>query len=489
MGLDRVWIRETIERLRLEWRVPGTAVGIVHEGETILNEGFGLRDVAKGLPVTPETLFAVGSTTKAFVATALGILVDEGRLAWDTPVREYLPNFKLFDSFATERMTPRDLLTHRSGLPRHEKMWYNSPASRAELVQRLRYLQPAYDFRTVWHYQNMMFVTAGYLVEVITGQTWENFTRERILKPLGMKATNFSVDDSEKFHDAARPYLIRKGSDTPEEIPFYNLDNCGPAGSINSNLNDFLTWLHVNLNEGKYANGVIVKPETLAEIHKPQMVIHDPAYKKITGEDFLTYALGWFVGTYRGHTIVRHSGGIDGFITQFGFLPAKKTGVVIFSNLNETSLPGVLMYTLLDHLLGLEPRDWNGRLRELNNEFEDGQEKAHEASWEARIKDTRPSHALADFVGVYEHPGYGLAQIEWADEGKTRLQVRLNNMPSPLTHYHYDVFELFNDLYEDNRYIKLNFFTALDGTIGGFSAQLELTPGIEAIRFVRKVGA
>lgn len=487
--MELQWIRETIERLRVEWRVPGTAVAIVHQGETILNEGFGLRDIVRGLPVTPETLFAVGSTTKAFVTTALGILVDEGRLDWDKPVRDYLPSFKLYDPVATERMTPRDLVTHRSGLPRHEKMWYNSPASRAELVHRLRYLQPAYDFRTVWHYQNMMFVTAGYLIEAITGQTWEDFTRARILKPLGMNATNFSVDDSIKFHDAAVPYIIKKGSDTPEETPFYNLDNCGPAGSINSNLNDFLTWLHLNMNEGKQGDLALVKPGTLAEIHKPQMVIHDPAYKKITGEDFLTYSLGWFVTTYRGHTLIRHSGGIDGFITQFGFLPDQKTGMIIFSNLNETPLPGLLMYTLFDHLLDLEPRDWNGRIRELYKQFEDGQEKAHEVSWAARVKDTQPSHPLADYVGDYQHPGYGLAQIEWADEAKTRLQVRLNNMPSPLTHYHYDVFELFNDLYEDNRYIKLNFHTALDGSIGGFAAQLDLTPGIDAIRFERQAGA
>lgn len=484
------WIRETIEQLRVEWRVPGTAVALVHEGEMVLCEGFGLRDVAKGLPVTPDTLFGVGSTTKAFVTTALALLVDEGRLHWDKPVRDYLPSFKLADPVATERITPRDLVTHRGGLPRHENMWYRSPASRAELVHRLRYLQPAYDFRTTWHYQNMMFVTAGYLVEAITGQTWEDFTRERILKPLGMTATNFSVGDSEKFHDTARPYIIKKGDSGPEEIPFYNLDNCGPAGSINSNLTDFLTWMQVNLNGGHHKPNdfQLVKPETMAEIHKPQMLVDDPSYKKVTGEDFLAYGLGWFVGTYRGHTMVRHSGGIDGFITQFGLLPAQKTGVIIFSNLNETPLPGVLMYTLLDHVLGLEPRDWNARYKELNQTFVDGQEQAHEASWAARVRDTQPSHPLADFVGEYEHLGYGTVQIEWADESKVKLQVCLNNLPSPLTHYHYDVFELFNDLYEDTRYIKLNFFTDLDGSIGGFTAQLELTPGIEAIRFVRKRG-
>ncbi|MFQ6032023.1 MAG: serine hydrolase domain-containing protein, partial [Candidatus Zixiibacteriota bacterium] len=213
-----------------EWKVPGLAISIVKEDKVIYTKGFGFRDVKKGLKVTPHTLFAIGSCTKAFTAVAMGFLVDEGKLDWDKPVREYLPSFKLKDPFASERMTPRDLVCHRSGLPRHDLVWYNSSTSREELTHRLQYLEPSKDFRTTYQYQNLMFMTAGYMVGKIAGKTWEEFVRERILEPLGMEESNFSVEDSKKAPDFALPYFKDK-QERVIEIPFRNIDNVGPAGS------------------------------------------------------------------------------------------------------------------------------------------------------------------------------------------------------------------------------------------------------------------
>src|SRR5271165_1646343 len=181
-----------------DWKCDGFAIAVIEDGKVILSKGYGLRDVKKNLPVTEKTLFAIGSSTKSFTVTSMGVLVDEGKLDWDKPVRDYLPDFRLWDQFATERMTPRDLVTHRSGLPRHDLMWYNSPFSREELFARLRYLEPNKDFRTTFQYQNLMFLTAGYLAGQVADMSWEDYVRKVIFQPLGMSSSNFSVTDSQK---------------------------------------------------------------------------------------------------------------------------------------------------------------------------------------------------------------------------------------------------------------------------------------------------
>src|SRR5580658_8495174 len=204
-----------------DWKCDGFAIAIVQDGKVILSKGYGLRDVKKNLPVTDKTLFAIGSATKSFTVTSLGVLVDQGKLDWDKPVRDYLPDFRLWDQFATERMTPRDLVTHRSGLPRHDLMWYNSPFTRQELFDRLRYLEPNKDFRTTFQYQNLMFMTAGYLAGHVAGTTWQQLVRKSIFEPLGMSGSNFSVNDMQKSADFSLPYTVV--NDTVVDMPFRNI--------------------------------------------------------------------------------------------------------------------------------------------------------------------------------------------------------------------------------------------------------------------------
>src|SRR6185436_15542982 len=192
---------EWLDAARAAWDVPGCAVAIVSGGETIWVKGSGLRDVDAKQPVTPDTLFAIGSCTKAFTTFVLATLVDEGKLAWDTPVRDYVPEFRMHDPIASERMTPRDLVTHRSGLPRHDALWYNATIDRAAMVHRLPYLPESKDFRTDFQYNNLMFLTAGYLAERVGGKTWEELVRARVFAPLGMQRSNFSVRDSQKDSD------------------------------------------------------------------------------------------------------------------------------------------------------------------------------------------------------------------------------------------------------------------------------------------------
>jgi len=466
-GFD-TFVTKTME----EWKVPGLGISIVKDGKVIFSKGFGFRDVKKGLKVTPETLFAIGSCSKAFTAVTMGILVDEGKLDWDKPVREYLPSFKLKDPFATEGMTPRDLVCHRSGLPRHDLMWYNSSATRKELFDRLQYLEPNRDFRMTFQYQNLMFMTAGYMVGKVAGTTWEKFVQNHIFGPLGMNDSNFSVEDSKKAPDFALPYTEKE--DKVIEIPFRNIDTVGPAGSINSNVIDMAGWLLLNLNKGKFGEKQIISEESLREIHSPQMIssksyIYDESF-------YSTYGMGWGITAYRGHLMVSHGGGIDGFTASVNFMPRDNIGMVIFTNMGGTPLPGIVAYNAYDRLLGLDQIPWNKRIKDQRDKAKKEAEKAKKEKDKDRKLNTKPSHPLEDYAGDYEHPGYGVVSIK--KEGD-RLKGVFNSISFDVEHYHYDIFEMSNEFFDMTE--KVSFFTDNKGNISSLSVQLE--DMVEAIVF------
>ena len=458
-GLDK-FITERME----EWKVPGLAISVVQDGRLVYSQGFGFRNIEKNLPVTPQTLFAIGSCSKAFTAATMGILVDEGKLEWNKPVKDYIPTFRLKDTFATERMTPLDLVCHRSGLPRHDPMWYNSSASRKELFDRLRYLEPSEDFRTTYQYQNLMFMSAGFLVGQIAGTSWERFVRNRIFMPLGMSNSNFSVNDSQKSPDFACPYMEKDGKVI--EIPFRNIDTMGPAGSINSNVTDMASWILLNLNKGKIGDQQIISESSLREIHSPQM-ISSKSYRY--DESFYSmYGMGWGITSYRGHLRLSHGGGIDGFTAQVILLPRDNIGMVILTNMNGSRLPPIIAYNVIDRLLGLDEVDWNSRYKK---HVEEGRERAEKAKAEKdkdRKQDTQPSHPLEDYAGDYEHPGYGVLSVG-KDGG--RLNATYNSIPYTGKHYHYDMFEFTYEMFDIS--FKINFLTDVKGNIGSLSVQLE----------------
>lgn len=468
-GFD-TFVTKTME----EWKVPGLGISIVKDGKVIFSKGFGFRDVKKGLKVTPKTLFAIGSCSKTFTAATMGILVDKGKLEWDKPVREYLPSFKLKDPFATEGMTPRDLVCHRSGLPRHDLMWYGSSATRKELFDRLQYLEPSRDFRMTFQYQNLMFMTAGYMVGKVAETTWEKFVQNHIFGPLGMNNSNFSVEDSKKAPDFALPYTEKE--DKVIEIPFRNIDTVGPAGSINSNVIDMASWLLLNLNKGKFGEKQIISEESLREIHSPQM-ISSKSYKY--DESFYsTYGMGWGITAYRGHLMVSHGGGIDGFTASVNFMPRDNIGMVIFTNMGGTPLPGIVAYNAYDRLLGLDQIPWNKRIKDQRDKAKEEAEKAKKEKDKDRKLNTKPSHPLGDYAGDYEHPGYGVLAVK--KEGD-RLKGVFNSISFDMKHYHYDIFEMSNENFDMTE--KASFFTDNKGNISSLSVQLE--DSVEAIVFTK----
>ncbi|MCE5208417.1 MAG: beta-lactamase family protein, partial [Chloroflexi bacterium] len=374
---------EFVDKVLQDWKVPGMGIAVIKGDKVILAKGYGYRDAEKKLPVDAETIFAIGSSSKAFTSMDVALLVDQGKLEWDKPVREYMPTFKLYDNFATERMTPRDLLCHRSGLPRHDLMWYNSPLTRKELYERLRYLEPNKDFRTYFQYQNLMFLTAGYLVEYISGLTWEEFTRREIFRKLGMGRSNFSVEISKKEENAALPYGEQKKE--VKLIPFRNIDAIGPAGSINSTVLDMAKWVITHLNEGKYKDKQIISKANLQQMHIPTTPIQGsffPGMEEVKELGDTSYGLGWFLQPYRGRRLIHHGGNIDGFSALISFIPDDQLGVVLLTNMNSTVATFPIMLNLYDRLLGLDQLALNdiflNAIKKMELAAEKGKEKSAE---------------------------------------------------------------------------------------------------------------
>lgn len=455
-----------------DWKCDGFSIAVVQDGKVILSKGYGLRDVKKNLPVTEKTLFAIGSSTKSFTVTALGTLVDQGKLDWDKPVRDYLPDFRLWDQFATERMTPRDLVTHRSGLPRHDLMWYSSPFSRQEIFERLRYLEPNKDFRTTFQYQNLMFMTAGYLAGHVAGTTWEQLVRKSIFEPLGMSSSNFSVTDMQKSAEYSLPYQVV--NDIVVDMPFRNIDAIGPAGSINSNIEDMTKYVMMHLAKGKG----VVSATNEVQMMTPQMAIAAPSPDKELGD--LAYGMGFFVTSYRGHKFVHHGGNIDGFSALVAFLPQDNIGLVILTNQNGSPLPAVVAYNVWDRLLGFDQVDWTARVKQQRALTKASEQDAKQKGYTIQRTGTHPSHELSEYTGEYEHPGYGIVRIEYANPG---LKIDYHGLGGALTHFHYDVFAVAKNDGNPFSEEKVSFHSNLAGEIDSLGIPFEST--LKDITFVK----
>jgi len=467
-------IRAYIDSTMGAWNTPGVAMAIVKGDEVILSEGFGFRDVEKQLPVTDRTLFAIGSSSKAFTATSVGLMVSDGKLDWDTPVREYLYEFRLDNEYASENMTPRDLLSHRSGLPRHDFVWYGSAQTRGDLFSGLRHLEFSEDFRSTWQYQNLMFMTAGYLVGKAAGSSWEDVVRTRIFEPLGMTNSNFSVTTSQTSSDFALPYGME--DEKAVLIPFRNIDEIGPAGSINSSVSEMINWVRIQLRDGKLGDTEVIPSEVIDETHAPQMVISG---RRSSIEYFHNlYGLGWFIQPYRGHMRIHHGGSIDGFQALVSFFPDDDIGMVVLTNRGGSPMPSFASLYATDLLLDIEPVDWHGRAlarRAMSEEDGDEEEESQQ-----RVEGTELNHELNVYTGAYRHPAYGTITVEEGDDDQ--LVARFNGFVFDLEHWH---FEMFRGTARDAG--ELSFMFTFETNAKGDVSDLEVPfePTVGSIEFGR----
>lgn len=450
-------IKVFIEKERKNWKVPGVGVGIVKGDKVLLSQGFGLRNQQSKQPVTDHTLFAIGSTTKAFTSVIMGNLIDEGLIDWNSPIKTFLPEFKLKDRYATEKINTRDLLTHQSGLPRHDLMWYGSPFSRQDIFKRLKFLAPSTSFRNKFQYQNLMFMTAGYLAEKMTNQSWEELVLKRIFNPLLMNESNFSIAEMRRSPDHALPYKLHK--DKIEQMPFRSIDAVGPAGSINSNVVDMLKWVKLNLN----GNPAIISPGSLKEIHSPQVVMsRQSPFSEIP---FMLYGMGWMIFPYQSKIMHEHGGNIDGFSAHVSMMPEENLGVVILTNQNGSALPTVLNHGIYERLANLKIVDWTARLKKGSKM----QAKAQKQGESGKKGWTRTSHDLKDYAGKYSSKGYGDMIVT---ESFGQLTIQYNGFKVPLKHWHYDVFAL-NDQSNALHGLKVQFLSNIQGELSRIAATLD----------------
>lgn len=457
-----------------DYQVPGVVIGIVSDGKLIYSKGFGWRNVEKKLPVTTDTIFSIGSCSKAFTSFLAGTLVDEGLMSWDQRIVDIYPEFRLKDPHATLTLTMRDLLTHRSGMPTHDLMWYNSSAlTRVDVMHRLRYLDPSCEIRERYQYNNLMYLAAGFSMEYLMARSWEELIDDRVLKPLDMTHTSFKVADMQNEGDFAVPYIEK--NDKYTRMSFRDISLIGPAGGINSNVPDLAKWVQVQLSGGLPGQKPLISPSSLQEMHAPQTVI--PGAPESNESLILASALGWNVISYRGHYYVSHDGGLDGFTSVIGFLPRDDIGIIVLSNKNLTTLPRYISNQVMDRLLDLPFLDWIGDGVIALEKTRRGLKESMEKEDLTRKKGTQPSHPLKDYVGSYHNYGYGtLAIIE--KEG--HLSLLINELECSLEHWHYDVFAIskeMQDMFRSREGAKLSFQTASNGDIAKLVAPFEPKSG------------
>ena len=458
-----------------DWKVPGAAVAVVQDGEVALAKAYGQRDVEANLPTTTATQFVICSITKSFTATAIALLHSEGRLDWSRPVRDYLPEFRLHDSVATERITILDLLSHQSGLPRHD--WVHLPGDRtpAELLGVLQHLEPSRDIRSAYQYNNLCYNAAGLLIERVSGQSYDAFIRANLTDKLGMKVS-FSLDDLETSADAAKPYMMHEDTRRPAlRLPIRTT----AAGAINTTVVDLANWMRLHLGKGEFNGKCLLPASLIAELHAPRVYYPEPGFAEFGAEH---YGLGFRCHSYRGDRLLGHGGGWIGWGTLMTLVPDFGIGVAVFTNRSQSEVAPILTWYVIDRLRGRDPVNWRERQCKRREETLANMQANKDARARVRHASTRPAHELAAYAGDYEHPAYGVMSI--VEQGDA-LHWSWRGMAATMTHRHYETFELpevpdrlLPDL------LAITFLTDRDGNIVSLSAPLE--PMVKDISFVRR---
>jgi CubicO group peptidase (beta-lactamase class C family) len=433
-----------IEKAKTQWNIPGLAIAVVKDGNIIFSKGYGIREYGKKDKVTDESLFAIASNTKAFTSAALSILVEEGKISWDDPVQKYLPAFKLYDPYVSANMTIRDLLCHRSGLKTFsgDLIWYGTTYSRKEVIERARYLKPTYGFRSNYGYSNILFLTAGEIIPVVTGKSWDEFIKENFFEPLGMKTTNTSIKDFKKTDNIAMPHHVGYGKE-PMVIPYVNWDNIAPAGGINSSVKEMANWLIMNLNNGKYNEKQLLSEQRIWEMRSVQtpLAVSQWTQNNFPSIHYRGYGLGWSLFDYHGNNVVTHGGGADGMISKVVLVPEEKFGFVILTN-SINYLPEALPYYILDNYFGAEEKDWSSVFYGFYEDGAKAEQQAMEEKEKNKIAEAEPSLPLEKYAGEYISQIYGKVTVELKNN-----ELFLNMVPTPmfkgkLTHYQINTFSI-----------------------------------------------
>ncbi|WP_424963441.1 serine hydrolase [Ekhidna sp.] len=431
-----------IEQARNDWNVPGMAVAIVKDGEVVLSKGYGVKEIGRKDKVDDNTLFAIASNSKAFVASCIARLAEEGKLSWKDKVRDYLPYFTLYgDEYISSMVTIEDLLCHRVGLGTFsgDVIWYKSEKTPEEIIKNAAYVPEAYEFRDGYGYTNLMFITAGEVIRKVTGATWESYVKKNFMEPLEMSNTVISISDLPE--NTAIPHKPTLESGTVP-IEWASWDAPSAAGGIISSSTDMAKWMMMNLNGGEWDGQQYIEKEQQNLLWTPHnnFKLSERSKESIPGRHFAGYGLGWSVMDYHGTMAVSHGGGYDGMYSRVMMVPDLKLGIVVLTNTME-GISTPLTYYIANQYLKKDMRDWSAeyleRARSRNGHKEDVDERKA-----ARKMETKPSVEESELIGTYYDPMYGDIIVS-NDEGELRIAFeKAPLLSATLEHWHYDTYEI-----------------------------------------------
>jgi len=454
-------VRDTIEA----WHVPGLAIAVVQNDKVIFLKGYGIKEAGKPALVTSDTLFEIGSTTKAFTATVMAMLADEKKLSWDDPVRNYVAGFHVSDPCTDALITLRDIASHRSGVARHDELWDDSDLPREELIRRIGAMKVWRPIRAGYQYNNLMFVAAGEAAAAAAKMPWEQLIRTRIFAPLGMTESRITFAEWPASDHATGHRWSSKGQFAAVQ-PMRNYDALAPAGTIKSSAHDMAQWLRFQLAGGAIDGKRLMSLSAIEETHTPQTIIPiGPASRLLYPDmNFLNYGLGWNISDYHGQLLVAHAGALNGFRTNVALLPKRNLGIVILENVGRGSALAALRNTIIDQFLGAAARDWNSDMLDAEK-FEGSKADDAQREREAkRVTVPKPSHELAAFAGTYHNAGFGDATISVASDA---LNLHWERLTIPLVHENYDTFSAIDTTEDIDEAVQ--FRLGADGSVAGFT--------------------
>jgi CubicO group peptidase (beta-lactamase class C family) len=453
-----------MEQTLKDWNTPGIGVGIVVNDKLVFVKGYGYRDYEKKLPFTSKTLQPIASNSKLFTAVAAGMLVEEGKLTWDKPVRESVPEIQFYNDQLNNNVTLRDMLSHRTGVTRHDLIWFKSPFTRKELFDRLKYLEPQEPMRETFLYNNLMFAGVGQIIELKSGKKWEDFVRDRIFAPLNMSTTNYTIAEMLKQPDFGVPFREKRDSFELYKIPYYeDTEGVAPAGAVISNIDELSHWLIALMNDGKYNGKQVLPASVLKATLQPAIALPNAAGEALGYWEVLNsaYGMGRQTASYRGKLLTFHGGDLPGFHSQISFMPNDKIGVIVLV-ISDHSAPlyNIISYNVYERLLGMDQTPWSQRQLAQRLANKKAGTEARAKAGADRVANTKPSHALPDYVAEYENPAYGILKIGMQGD---QLHFGFHEFQFPMSHFHYDRF----DTPDDEQYGKfsVNFRTNPQGDV------------------------
>lgn len=481
--LNKKSLDKTLKALQEATQTVGFSVAVVQGSEVIYAKGFGYKDLEKKLQADKNTLFPIGSTSKAFTTALLGIMEEEKGLKFTDSPRKYLPELEFYNNELNNSVTILDMVSHRTGLPRHDYSWYLFPTeSKDSLLGRVKHHEPFTGLREQWYYNNFMYLAQGLIAEKLSGKSWEDNIRDRFFGPLKMGTSNLSIAELKSGSNISKGYSLVNNK-SQKLTPYYNIAAISPAGSINSSAAEMANWLKIWLNEGVLDGQQVLPKAYVQKAVNPLMLvgggISDPQFP---AQHLYSYGYAWFTSSYKGHYRLEHGGNIDGFSANVSFFPTDKIGIVVLANQDGSALPSLVRNAISDALLGVEKTDWVAYYEEKISAVV--QQKSSTKESDKTQTTSAPNHPQTAYTGKYNHKGYGTFTIEVKNDSLWALFPREK---AYLKHVHHDIFKPFllsrSEVETEGMGFNFNFQTNDLGDIEAL--RLKLEPTLDPIIFTR----